>query len=683
MTTSRRRTRFLDSDDSFEAPGRRERQFSKNIGVSSRPANTMRSRNAATSRDISYTRSRDYDPFQESEHNEPRARRQSGIQERETAFDRPARTAQPGRDVRNDRGRTGGPDRSEYTSRTAYRDYGQSNARYSSDSPYRNESSLSRQSGAGRGYQDERGSRFAREERGETSGTRPFTHQSRDRFNERPRGAYRSSNAGSSRGRTVIDARGSRGAEAMLDNYWEEANRIDDLPGDEFDEYGHFDSESSAGRSRRAQRGSRRATSGHSNAGISLPQVDLPRFSIAGILDSIPVPNLEGISFAGIQLKYIIGAIVLVLVIALGANAVGIISPIKCTINGTEFKVGGEKNLTQAYAALRESGVAVTPGNLLSVTDQVIGIEGGTPWTATVNGQQIDDADYKLKRDDVVEFSNGVDVMEEYTLVDGSEKEIPYTVTMSGTGPIHWYDGAGKNGREAEIVGSVSGIKAKKELESAQNVVCYCYTPDVGDDKVIALTLDDGPWDNSTQQILDILKENGAKATFFTVGTCVEQRSELVKQAAENGNQIATHSYDHAEGKGQGVNLGYMTKEQQVEEVTKGFAVIDNVLGYEVSRILRTPGGNFSKETAQYLQPYITAEINWDLDTEDWTTPGASKISKVLEAAKPGDIILAHDGGGDRSETVAALKESIPKLIAQGYTFITIDEMLKYPAKTS
>lgn len=704
MTTSRRRTRFLDSDDSFEASGRRERQFSRDIGVSSRPANTMRGRNAETSREISYTRNRDYDPFQEAERREARSSRSSDARGYNA----------------NEHGRA---------SRTAYRDYSQDNARYASDSPYRNESSLSRQSASRGGYQDERSSRGgyrseresrdnrayrsergyrseraerpARPERGvrsplgrESTGradmrSERIARESRDRFNERPRGAYRSANADSGRGRTVIDARGSRGAEAMLDDYWEEANRIDGLNDGEFDEYAHFDAESSAGRSGRSRRSSRaggsgrRATAGHSNAGISIPEVNLPRFSIVGILDSIPVPNLEGLSFAGIQLKYIIGAIFLVLVIALGANAYGILAPIKCTVNGTEFSIGGEKNLTQAYASLRESGVAVTPGNLLSVTDQVIGIEGGTPWTATVNGQKQEDANYKLKSGDTVEFTNGTDVMEDYTMVEGSEKEIPYTVTVTGSGSIHWYDGTGKNGREAEIIGSVSGVKTKKELESAQNVVCHYYTPDVGEDKVIALTLDDGPWDDSTQQIIDILKENGAKATFFTVGTCVEQRPELVKQAAENGNQIATHTYDHAEGKGQGVNLGYMSKEQQVDEVTKGFASIDNVLGYEVSRVLRTPGGNFSKETAQYLQPYVTAEINWDLDTEDWTRPGAKSISKVLESAKPGDIILAHDGGGDRSETVEALKNSIPKLIADGYTFITVDELLKYPAKSS
>ena len=81
------------------------------------------------------------------------------------------------------------------------------------------------------------------------------------------------------------------------------------------------------------------------------------------------------------------------------------------------------------------------------------------------------------------------------------------------------------------------------------------------------------------------------------------------------------------------------------------------------------------------LRPYITSEIGWNVDTEDWKRPGADVIASRMLSVKPGQVILCHDGGGNRSQTVEALRQALPQLREQGYSFITIDELLKYPAK--
>jgi peptidoglycan/xylan/chitin deacetylase (PgdA/CDA1 family) len=110
----------------------------------------------------------------------------------------------------------------------------------------------------------------------------------------------------------------------------------------------------------------------------------------------------------------------------------------------------------------------------------------------------------------------------------------------------------------------------------------------------------------------------------------------------------------------------------------EGYEAIREVLGEEPSHVTRAPGGNFYGETVSILEPYVDAEIGWDVDTEDWRLPGADAIYERLMSVQPGQVILCHDGGGDRSQTVEAVSRAVPELVAQGYTFVTIDELLKY-----
>jgi peptidoglycan/xylan/chitin deacetylase (PgdA/CDA1 family) len=195
---------------------------------------------------------------------------------------------------------------------------------------------------------------------------------------------------------------------------------------------------------------------------------------------------------------------------------------------------------------------------------------------------------------------------------------------------------------------------------------------------VVALTFDDGPWDESTDAILDVLEENGAKATFFTIGNQIADHTSQIQREKELGCQVCTHSWDHASGSGQGVNLTYMSDEEQTEEIQKGYEAIREVLGEEPSHVIRAPGGNYYGSIVNTLKTYVDAEIGWDVDTEDWRLPGSEAIYERIMSATDGQIVLMHDGGGDRSQTVEAVRRAVPELISQGYRLVTIDELLEY-----
>lgn len=245
-------------------------------------------------------------------------------------------------------------------------------------------------------------------------------------------------------------------------------------------------------------------------------------------------------------------------------------------------------------------------------------------------------------------------------------------------GAVHRFAKTGVTGQSVRRVGSTSGIVQQEVTDPGTTETLERLNVDTGDDKVLALTFDDGPWKDHTSQILDVLAENGAKATFFTVGDRIAGMEDVVRRAYDEGHQVCTHSWDHAAGSGQGVNLDFMSDEEQRQEISKGMEAIAQATGAEASTVVRVPGGNLSENTARILSEFATAEIGWNIDTRDWTKPGAEAIFHNIMQAEPGDVLLLHDGGGDRSQTVQALHDALPKLREAGYRFITIDELMGY-----
>ena len=183
----------------------------------------------------------------------------------------------------------------------------------------------------------------------------------------------------------------------------------------------------------------------------------------------------------------------------------------------------------------------------------------------------------------------------------------------------------------------------------------------------VALTFDDGPT-SYTSRILDLLEGERVPATFFVVGRKVAGREDLLLRMLRDGHMIANHSYTHVDlSKASAAALRQIDDTQDAIKAATGFTPC----------LLRPPYGRTSRKLLGALaRRHLTGTL-WSVNPRDFLRPGTAAISqRVLDGVRPGSIILAHDGGGDRSQTVAALPSIIATLKARGYTFVTVTELL-------
>ena len=186
--------------------------------------------------------------------------------------------------------------------------------------------------------------------------------------------------------------------------------------------------------------------------------------------------------------------------------------------------------------------------------------------------------------------------------------------------------------------------------------------------KAIALTFDDGPWPTTTIQILDILKKNNIKATFFWVGRYLQTYPELGKQVVAAGHAIGNHTWNHQYIK--------YNEDGAAREIDRTSSLIEELTGVKTS-IFRPPGGIVNNGLAAYAQKKNYAVVLWSADSLDWRTPTESLMDNVMKQANSGGIVLMHDGGGNRSRTVQALPDIIARLRKEGYKFVTVPELLQ------
>ncbi|MEH2312729.1 MAG: polysaccharide deacetylase family protein [Nostoc sp.] len=191
--------------------------------------------------------------------------------------------------------------------------------------------------------------------------------------------------------------------------------------------------------------------------------------------------------------------------------------------------------------------------------------------------------------------------------------------------------------------------------------------------KVIALTFDDGPWPESTAQVLDILKKNQIKGTFFLIGQNVKNNPGLVKREIAEGHVIGNHTWHHW--------YQFFNPQAAAYEINHTADLIYQVTGIKTN-LFRPPGGIMHNGVAAYARNSKYAIILWSSDSVDYSRPAVPKlINNVFRKSKPGGIVLMHDGGGNRSKTVQALPEIIANFRKQGYSFVTIPELLEMQDK--
>ncbi|QYX33292.1 polysaccharide deacetylase family protein [Sphaerospermopsis torques-reginae] len=189
------------------------------------------------------------------------------------------------------------------------------------------------------------------------------------------------------------------------------------------------------------------------------------------------------------------------------------------------------------------------------------------------------------------------------------------------------------------------------------------------DQKVIALTFDDGPWPKSTAQVLDILKKNNIQGTFFVVGQNVKNYPDLTRRIVAEGHSIANHTWHHW--------YHHMNPQTAAYEVANTTDIIFKTTGVK-SGLFRPPGGIMTNGVVSYARNNKYAIIMWSSDSIDYSRPAVPRlINNIFKTAKPGGIVLMHDGGGDRTHTVQALPEIISRFRKQGYKFVTVPELLE------
>ncbi|MDT0450925.1 polysaccharide deacetylase family protein [Streptomyces hesseae] len=185
--------------------------------------------------------------------------------------------------------------------------------------------------------------------------------------------------------------------------------------------------------------------------------------------------------------------------------------------------------------------------------------------------------------------------------------------------------------------------------------------------KVVALTIDDGPDPKWTPKVLELLKKSGIKATFCMIGPQAKARPDLVKQVIADGHRLCDHSVDH------NTAMDKRSEDYQKQQILGAKKMIEDAAGGGPAGTIpyyRAPGGAFTPYSRHLAADNGMRPLGWDVDTRDWQRPGVDRIMENIKRELPnGPIILFHDGGGDRSQSVEALARCIDWLKGEGYGF--------------
>lgn len=182
--------------------------------------------------------------------------------------------------------------------------------------------------------------------------------------------------------------------------------------------------------------------------------------------------------------------------------------------------------------------------------------------------------------------------------------------------------------------------------------------------KWVALTFDDGPWPTYTMQVLDILKQYDVKAVFCVVGQQVRSHPQLVREIVARGHTLCNHTMDHD------TRMPERTPHEMRAQMQQTLDALAAAVPGAPVPWYRAPGGKWAPQVQETAASLGMRSLGWTVDTLDWRKPGVGKMSETVAAQlSPGGVILMHDGGGDRSQSVEMVRTLIPELLAQGYQF--------------
>ncbi|WP_329109574.1 polysaccharide deacetylase family protein [Micromonospora sp. NBC_01699] len=183
----------------------------------------------------------------------------------------------------------------------------------------------------------------------------------------------------------------------------------------------------------------------------------------------------------------------------------------------------------------------------------------------------------------------------------------------------------------------------------------------------VALTIDDGPHPEWTPRMLDLLDRHRVRATFFLIGDRVRERPDLARRVVAAGHVVGNHSMSHPQP------FAALTRARIRDEIAGTQREIEQAVGVR-PRLFRAPGGNWSRDVLRTTADLGLSAVDWTVNPSDWRSPGVPRITRSLSRGRAGQVLLCHDGGGDRSQTVEALETVLPRLLDRGLRFVTPEE---------
>lgn len=190
-------------------------------------------------------------------------------------------------------------------------------------------------------------------------------------------------------------------------------------------------------------------------------------------------------------------------------------------------------------------------------------------------------------------------------------------------------------------------------------------------ERVVALTFDDGPREPFTTQILDALRDQGVTATFFLIGENAQRHPGVVRRIAREGHALGNHTWSHP-------SLVEIPAWEAREQIRRGQEAIERITGRR-PLLFRPPFGAMAGLAGQRgpVAESRSLAIMWSVEASDWSTDSPQRVAvRTLRNVSPGDVILLHDGGGDRSHVVTATRWVVGNLTRRGFHLVTVPELL-------
>lgn len=227
-------------------------------------------------------------------------------------------------------------------------------------------------------------------------------------------------------------------------------------------------------------------------------------------------------------------------------------------------------------------------------------------------------------------------------------------VTMLATGASVWTAQAGTS----------DGSPTAKTPSAVKPVEATIAHASEEGSRGINLTIDDGPDPKWTPQVLDLLRQYKVKATFCMVGTAAEAHPDMVKKVVAAGHRLCDHTVSH------NTAMDKDSQTYQSKQILDAERMITKASGGVRPMYYRAPGGAFTPYSRKLAADRGMRPLGWNVDTKDFELPGTDAIVATVERELPnGPTLLFHDAGGDRTQTVEALRTLLPRLKEQGYTF--------------